>query len=182
MINYYKNWITCLYFAVIIGGLILLGGCQASETPVGLQAQVQRIVSGQTIEVLLATETSTARKQVRLIGISAPDLKQQPWGKIAKQTLETVFSTQKTIILELDEQQNDPFGRQLAYIWQDKKLINEELVAQGSVLVDLSSPPSKYHQRLINAQEYARIMRYGIWNSVQPLRQTPEEFRSQKPI
>ncbi|NEO50538.1 MAG: thermonuclease family protein, partial [Moorea sp. SIO4A3] len=31
------------------------------------------------------------------------------------------------------------------------------------------------------AQEYARIMGYGIWNPDQPLRLTPAEFRRQNP-
>ena len=155
-----------------------LGGCQSSQL-VGVTADVQRVISGQTIDVLIPSQSTTIER-VRLSGIAAPDLQQHPWGVEAKNRLEELLSQQGTqkvlssVVLETEDGE-DRFERRLAYIWVDGNLVNEELVAHGYVLAD---PTGKYSQRLIHAQEYARIMEYGIWNSKRPMRLTPEEFRS----
>jgi len=39
---------------------------------------------------------------------------------------------------------------------------------------------TQYSQRLNYAQEYARLMGYGIWNPEKPMRLTPTEFRNQQ--
>ncbi|MGK7876293.1 MAG: thermonuclease family protein [Xenococcaceae cyanobacterium] len=170
---------------ILICCLLWLVGCQSPNTPVGLTAKVQRVVSGQTLEVLSPSEQSALIEQVRLIGIAAPDLQQHPWGVAAKKKLEELLSEIKgqqlvlqSVLLESEVEEKDRFGRRLAYVWHDGTLVNEQLVAEGYVLADLRSPNGKYTQRLIRAQEYARLMGYGIWNPKQPMRLTPKEFRS----
>lgn len=168
-------WITSGY-------LLWLTGCQRANPIAGLTAQVQRVVSGQSLEVLDPSGGTPSLKRVRLMGIAAPDLQQQPWGIAAKKKLEELVSTRRqlglqSVVLEFEGQEKDRFGRRLAYVWHDRTLVNETLVAQGYVLADVS-PDSKYCQRLIRAQEYARLMGYGIWNPKQPMRLTPQEFRS----
>jgi micrococcal nuclease len=153
--------------------LLLLVGCQSSTKPQGLTVQVKRVISGQTIEVANQGQTM----QVRLIGIDAPDLQQQPHGQAAK-TLLTKIVIDKEVILELDEQKQDEFGRHLAYVWSDF-LVNEYLVKQGVVIVARRSPNHKYDTRLVRAQEWARLQEQGIWNPKQPLTMTPSEFRAQ---
>jgi micrococcal nuclease len=81
------------------------------------------------------------------------------------------------VFLEPDTQEKDPSGRWLAYVWYDGVLLNEQLVKEGYVLAVPRSPNKKYDSRLVRAQEYARIMGYGIWNPDQPMRLTPAEFR-----
>ncbi len=158
----------------------LLVACQLRQPPQGLTVQVQRVVSGQTLEIL-SPENQQLRERVRMIGIQAPDLRQEPWGKAAKRKLEELLLDENGeflwVLLE-GGGQKDRFGRRLAYVWYDNKLINEELVALGYVLADAELAP-KYGQRLARAQEYARVMGYGIWQPEQPLRLTPQEFRSQ---
>jgi micrococcal nuclease len=65
----------------------------------------------------------------------------------------------------------------LAYVWKDKLLLNEEVVKQGYALFVARSPNHKYDQRLEHAQQWARIMGKGIWNTDKPMRVTPGEFR-----
>ncbi len=150
---------------------LLLQGCQAT-TPKGLEV-VAQAVSGQTLAI-----RGTGESRVRLIGIDAPDLQQQPWGQAAKERLEVMIGSE-SVMLEFDVQDKDSFGRRLAYVWQDGLLLNELLAKEGYVLILPRSPNNKYAQRLERAQEWARLMGQGIWNPEKPMRLTPSEFRRQ---
>ena len=171
-------------FCLLSCCLLLLAGCQSTGGSKGIAAQVQRVVSGHTLEVLNPTQQPALIERVRLIGIEAPDLKQQPWGAATKNRLEQLISKMvaeqlvlQPVFLEPDVQEKDRSGRWLAYVWYDGMLLNEQLVKEGYVLAAPRSPNKKYDSRLARAQEYARIMGYGIWNPDQPMRLTPAEFR-----
>ncbi|MCA1995511.1 MAG: thermonuclease family protein [Coleofasciculus sp. S288] len=166
--------------------MLLLVGCQSTRISNGITIEVQRVVSGHTLEVLNSGQQAPLTERVRLIGIEAPDLRQQPWGMAAKNRLEEMIgdttglqSGFQPVFLEPDLQEKDSSGRWLAYVWYDGKLLNEELVKEGYALAAPRSPNNKYDERLARAQEYARIMGYGIWNPEQPMRLTPAEFRRQ---
>jgi len=171
---------------------LLLVGCQSTPVPSGrtVTVQVQRVVSGQTLDVVNPTQQRAVIERVRLIGIEAPDLKQEPWGSAAKNRFEQMISQTpdhnqqivlQPVVLEPDVQEKDSTGRWLAYVWYDGVLINEQLVKQGYVIAAPRSPNKKYDERFARAQEYARLMGYGIWNPDQPMRLTPAEFRRQNP-
>lgn len=154
---------------------LLLQSCQSATMPKGVEVKVTRVVSGQTVEV---TGSERSLSRVRLIGIDAPDLQQQPWGQAAKERLEAIALNQ-FVLLEFDVQNQDAFGRRIAYVWQNGVLVNEKLVAEGYVLILPRSPNNKYDQRLERAQEWARLMGRGIWNPQKPMRLTPAQFRRQ---
>ncbi len=144
------------------------------------------MVSGQTLDVLNTNQQPPLIERVRLIGIEAPDLKQHPWGAAAKNRFEKMITkitgqqlVLQPVFLEPDVQEKDSSGRWLAYVWHDNVLLNELLVKEGYVLAAPRSPNNKYDSRIARAQEYARIMGYGIWNPDQPMRLTPAEFRRQ---
>ncbi|MGQ4648202.1 thermonuclease family protein [Lyngbya aestuarii] len=171
---------------------LLLVGCSSTKVNQGVTIQVQRVVSGQTLEVLNPESRSPLIERVRLIGVDAPDLKQRPWGPTAKKRLEQILSKTgsnsegeqpllQQVFLESDAQKKDSFGRWLAYLWNDGVLLNEQLVREGYVLAAPRAPNNKYDERIARAQEYARIMGYGIWNQDKPMRSTPAEFRLQNP-
>ncbi|MEW6497338.1 MAG: thermonuclease family protein [Cyanobacteriota bacterium] len=175
-------------FGLVCCYLLLLVGCQSTRVPIGVNVQVQRVVSGQTLDVLNPTQQAALIDRVRLIGIEAPDLKQEPWGAAAKNRFEQLIGKAngqqlmlQPVFLERDVQEKDSLGRWLAYVWHDGVLLNEQLVKEGYVLAAPRSPNHKYDNRLARAQEYARIMGYGIWNPNQPMRLTPVEFRRQNP-
>lgn len=164
----------------IIGSLLLLlflllQSCQTT-TPKGLEV-VAQVVSGQTLAIR-GSESSALMSRVRLIGIDAPDLQQQPWGQAAKERLEVMIGSEP-VTLEFDVQAQDSFGRRLAYVWHNGVLLNELLAKAGYVLILPRSPNNKYDQRLERAQEWARLMGQGIWNPEKPMRLTPAEFRRQ---
>ncbi len=164
-------------FVVPLSLLLFLQSCQSAQMQ-GVEVKVQRVVSGQTLEVTGVGEKPYSITRVRLIGIDAPDLQQQPWGEAAKQRLEAIALNQ-FVLLEFDVQDQDTFGRRIAYVWQDSVLLNEKLVAEGYVLILRRSPNNKYDQRLERAQEWARLMGRGIWNPQKPMRLTPAQFRRQ---
>lgn len=163
----------------LIGICCLLVSCHPTEIPQGTLVKVQRVLSGQTLEVLSRAGQIPLVETVRLLGIDAPDLKQTPWGPKAQDYLAQWLQDQ-SVLLESDGEATDGYQRRLAYIWKDQILVNEQLVKEGYVLVNTRGSNSKYEQRLADAQDWARIMGRGIWNPDEPLRQTPAEFRDQR--
>ncbi|MDY6783626.1 MAG: thermonuclease family protein [Cyanobacteriota bacterium] len=157
---------------------LLAASCQSSALPTGKNAIVQRAVSGQTLEVLIPGSTPALIQQVRLLGISAPRLEQKPWGETAKRNLEQLLGERASVLIEeFVPAEKDPYNRIWASVWYRGNLLNESLVQQGYALAQGRSDP-KYSQRLARAQEYARILGYGIWNPAQPLRQNPREIQT----
>ncbi len=158
---------------------ILLVSCQNLNRPSGKITRVERVVSGQTIEIADRSAAVPLLEPIRLIGIQAPDIRQKPWGQEARIQLEKLTLGQE-VLLEFDLQEKDKFDRLLAYVWLGGKLINEYMVKEGLVLAEPDFPNTKYMERLTNAQERARLMGLGIWNPDQPMRQTPGQFRSNR--
>ena len=155
-----------------LGYSIILCGCQYSP-PVGKTVRVVRVVSGNTLEV--RTDNSPVQT-VRLMGISAPSEEQRPWGMEAKQHLQERLEKQ-TVLLELDWETEDNYGRIWGYVWHEGELMNEELVKEGYALAEEWIPNAQYSQRLQYAEQRARTLGLGIWNPENPMRLTPSEFR-----
>ncbi|MBD2465451.1 thermonuclease family protein [Oscillatoria sp. FACHB-1407] len=176
---------------VIVSLVIFLWGCQpaslfggdASLRPGSMSVRVARVVSGQTIEVINPANQQAER--VRLLGIETPAQKQEPWYSQAKERLQTLLGDDSVVILETDVEPEAATDSgsvlKLAYVWKNGVLLNEQLVAEGVVLASSRSPNLRYEQRLINAQEKARLMGIGIWNAEHPMRQMPQEFRTTDP-
>lgn len=174
-----------LYLPVLLLGGVLTR-CQSPEPPSGQLVQVQRVLSGQTLEILDRSQKIPLTRQVRLLGVETPDLQQEPWGKQAKIRLQELIQDQP-VRLELEGKNQDSSGRLWAYVWQKNIFVNEQLVKEGYVLARtspvsprFSSPSQQYEKQLVYAQEEARIMGRGIWNPRHPLRQTPSQFRQQR--
>lgn len=137
--------------------------------------KIKQVISGQTLEII---NSNNPGQKLRLLGIDAPDIKQQPWGKSAKNYLEQLVIGQN-LLLESEQSEPDQYNRILGYIWLGNVLINEELIKLGYVLYSPYLLNNKYNQRFANAQDYARIMGLGIWNPQNHLDMTPSEFRRQ---
>ena len=170
-------------------GLMLLAGCQASP-PKYPTVQISRVLSGQSVEWIDRSQQPPVIQQGRLIGIDAPDMGQEPWGKQAKQRLETLIGmpAQDGVSVEFEATAADKYGRKFVYLWKNGRLLNEELLRDGSVLAKIGSPNSlttnasgtKYRERFIRGSQYARIVGVGIWNPAQPMRISPAEFRQEE--
>ena len=177
-----KSW-----FGRFCSGLVLLlvlnlglSQCQGlPQTAADRQpVRVQQVISGDTVEVLLL-QGEAAVQQVRLIGIEAPDWRQEPWGEATQRWLRSQLEGQ-TVELESDVQEWESADRRWGYLWQGQQLVNGAIVAAGHALASPQLPNVRYRQRLQRAQETARLRSVGIWNPDRPLRQTPSQFRQRQ--
>ncbi|MDJ0772938.1 MAG: thermonuclease family protein [Mastigocoleus sp. MO_167.B18] len=157
----------------------MLVSCQPKESNskfIQPQVKIAGISSGNTLNVIGIAPQPNVSSQVRLIGVDAPDRRQNPWGEKSSRRLQELIGD-KLIKLEFDLEEKDRFGRTLAYVWQDEILLNEQLVKEGYALFVPRSPNHKYDLRLERAQQFARLMGKGIWDPEKPMRLTPAEFR-----
>jgi micrococcal nuclease len=170
-------------------GLFLLTSCQASP-PKHPTIEISRVISGQSIEWIDKSQQPPVLHQGRLMGIDAPDLAQDPWGKQAKQRLEELIGLpgKNTVSVEF-EGLPDKYGRQFVYLWKEDRLLNEQLLKDGYALASMrnastnttsASGSNKYRDRLLRGSQYARLMGEGIWNPQQPMRMSPAEFRKEE--
>ena len=181
-----QHWSVLTSLRACFCGLLLvvslgLTSCQRGLRPQASlrSATVQQVISGNTLEVIVPTLANNQLQRVRLIGFDAPTPGQRPWGKEAMDFLRQV--DKEAIQLEFDQQQQDSYERLLAYVWHNGKLLNLAMVAEGHALMDSPLPNVRYEKQLRRAQESARLQGLGIWNPVNPMRQTPDEFREQRP-
>lgn len=166
--NQLKHFLVCCLI------LLLLGCSPPPKEKNLLAAKVTRVVSGQTVEVVLTGASATTK--VRITGIDAPDLRQTPWGETAKQRLSELVRGM-SVLIETDLEQRDRFNRLHGHLWQGETLISQQLVKEGCVLVN-DRTAHEYSKLLMESQEYARLMGYGIWNPQLAMRDTPNQFRS----
>ena len=136
-----------------------------------------RVLSGQTVEVRLTGKLETVK--VRIVGIDAPDWRQSPWSDAAKEKLRELVMN-KPIAIETDNLKGDRYNRIRGHLWQGETLVSQKLLKSGCVLTNDRYPHS-YSKLLMESQEYARLMGYGIWNPQQAMRYTPSEFRAMNP-
>jgi len=127
---------------------------------------VLRVVDGDTLLL------ERGRTRVRLQGIDTPetvkeDAPVEPWGPEASDyTKRFVSEADGRIRLELDGETADRHGRQLAFVWHDERLLNEELVRQGLAHAKLGYDyGAAMKARLRKAEADAKANHRGIWSA-----------------
>lgn len=130
----------------------------AGEHPV----TITRVVDGDTVDISPSVEGFA---RVRLIGVDTPEVHfgQQPYGAeasaFARERLEG-----EEVILELDVQKRDPYGRLLAYVYlPDGRMFNEVLAREGYAQVATFPPNVEYVELFEEAQREAREEGRGLW-------------------
>lgn len=140
----------------------------------GVYALVTRVYDGDTITVVYTGQRG-GKEKVRLIGVDCPERKQLPWGPRAREfTKKMVF--RKIVRLETDVRVRDKYGRLLAYVWVDGKMLNEELLKHGLAVILTIPPDVRYVERFKKAQKEARNNKRGFW-AQGGLKVSPSEFR-----
>ncbi|MDI6716977.1 MAG: thermonuclease family protein [Actinomycetota bacterium] len=148
-----------------------------------IQAQVVRVVDGDTIEAKIGKKI----EKVRFIGVDTPETKHptkgvEPYGKEAS-AYTTKSLSKKKIFLELDVQQRDKYGRVLAYVWLSlpstvndaqirSKMFNAYLLLNGYAQLMTIPPNVKYVDYFKKYQEEARSKKRGLW-SINPFASAP---------
>lgn len=144
-----------------------------------LPATVLQWSDGDTVRVRLHTGHT---QRVRLIGIDAPEASASPRARnqarrlhvpvseIVRLGLQAMAYAERlappgtSILLELDLEHRDRYGRLLAYVWtQDTRMVNEEMLRSGWALLLTVPPNVRYVERLRAAQRDAIEHRRGLW-------------------
>jgi micrococcal nuclease len=110
------------------------------------------------------------RESVRFLLVDTPEtshprLGEQPYGKEAKEFTRKLVENARKIELEFDiGPQRDKYGRLLAYVYVDGKMIQEELLKNGLARVAYIYPPNtRYVDQFRAIQKEAQQKGIGIW-------------------
>jgi micrococcal nuclease len=132
--------------------------------------RVEYVVDGDTLKVTASPPAASIT--VRLIGVDTPETVKrehpvEPFGPEATQFARD-FLAGGEARLQFDRERLDVYGRTLAYVWVDDKMLNEELLRAG-----LARYEPQFHysdtmkRRFRKAEGAARTARIGIWSSVE---------------
>lgn len=134
----------------------------------GEQAQVTRVVDGDTIEVLMAGTTY----KVRYIGVDTPetvkpDTPVQCFGPRAS-TFDHRLVEHRTVRLVFGVERRDIYGRLLAYVYLGRRFVNATLVRRG-LARSLTIPPNDRFAPLFRRLELrAARAGLGLWGACRP--------------
>jgi micrococcal nuclease len=134
---------------------------------------VLRIVDGDTFRCRGDTVN------VRLIGIDPPEGAQLPMGPQATAALTAMIPAGNVVQLERDVVARDQYGRMLAYVWANGRLVNWRMVREGWALVYTIAPNVQYVDSLVAAQARSRADKKGFW-ATNGFACAPADYRSGK--
>ncbi|MEP3478231.1 MAG: thermonuclease family protein [Fuerstiella sp.] len=151
--------------ALVFAGLILLRATGitsvANKEQLGRTVVVGRILDGDTFD-------TSDGERIRLLGIDAPEVahhgsKAQPFGNESRDWLRARLSNQ-SVKLTFEHRQQDHYGRTLAWVWLNNKLINQASLQTGhSKLLAKYGLPLDLEEGLRNAAAEARVQQLGLW-------------------
>lgn len=131
-----------------------------------IEVELAQPYDGDTIAVIYKGN----RESVRFLLVDSPEtshprLGEQPYGKEAKEFTKNLVENARKIELEFDiGPQRDKYGRLLAYVYVDGKLVQEELLKNGLARVAYIYPPNTRYVDQFNAiQKEAQPKGIGIW-------------------
>jgi micrococcal nuclease len=129
------------------------------------EAEVLRIVDGDTIEVLLDGE----EEDVRYIGVDTPEsvAPGQPvecYGEAASD-FNAGLVEGEDVALRFDAELRDQYGRLLAYVYIGDVLVNAELVARGYARTLEIEPNTSKAPRFERLERRAGAAGRGLWGA-----------------
>ena len=137
-----------------------------------LDVQFLHIIDGDSLVV----ESRGDSMEIRLIGVDAPEYRQE--YSIKAKVFSLKFCHGKKIRLEFDREKKDRYGRTLAYVYADGKMLNEAIVRAGLALAVRIKPNLKYSHRFNAAEKQAKEAKNGFWK-YGGLKQTPTQWRKE---
>ncbi|QOR67059.1 thermonuclease family protein [Cytobacillus suaedae] len=171
-----------LSFSFVFVLTIVLYGCANINTPdtenvshedqstgssfAKIEVELDRGIDGDTVSVFYNGQ----EESVRFLLIDTPEtshprLGKQPFGQEAKEFTSQLIHQANTIELEFDIGANrDKYGRLLAYVYVDGKMLQEELLKEGLARVAYVYPPNtRYIDQFTALQKEAQKEGKGIW-------------------
>lgn len=119
-----------------------------------LVCTVKSVFDGDT----LAASCPAGEVKVRVFGIDAPEMKQEPWGDRSREALRGLLPRFGSITLRVTDQ--DRYGRTVAQVLADNQDLGLEMVRRGQAVVYRQYNNSALYQQ---AQAEAKQARRGIW-------------------
>jgi len=109
--------------------------------------------------------------RVRYLGMDTREMtaKVQPWGRPAGEYVCDYLENAETIVLEMDDAAGrlDNYGRYLAYVWVDGKLLNLMVVEQAYAPA-VGTGSLRYGDELLAAQTNAKATGLRVWGETDP--------------
>jgi micrococcal nuclease len=129
----------------------------------GIVVQVVDVVDGDTIEVLLGG----TEEDVRYIGVDTPesvkpDSPVECFGPQASDFNEGLVGGEE-VRLVFDAERRDDYGRLLAYVYVDDRLVNAELIRRGLARTLEIAPNTSKAPRLARLEARAGRAGRGLW-------------------
>ena len=121
--------------------------------------------------------------RTRLIGIDAPEMGQEPWGKMSRTYLRRVLQENNgRVLVETDVVKLDKYNRLLVYLWTPDRrdMINERMLRDGYAVLFTIQPNSRYAGRFVDAQRSAKKAGTGIWGP-EGLKELPRDYKKTHP-
>ncbi len=119
---------------------------------------IKRVEDGDTIEC-------ESQGRVRLVGIDAPERDQEPFGSASTAGTAALLPPGTTIRLETDLEARDRYGRLLAYVWRDGRMVNWLLVRRGLAYRYRYPPNLRYAAWFDAAEARAASDQHGFWTT-----------------
>ncbi len=137
----------------MVGG----GGCTAFREPAITNAEVARVVDGDTVVLRNG-------QRLRYIGIDTPEIgdNMELYGPQATEFNEGLVEGRR-VVLERDSSNRDRFGRLLRFVYVDGILVNAELVREGYAIARVYLPDTTHAQCFAALQQEAMEARRGMW-------------------
>lgn len=110
------------------------------------EAHVLRVIDGDTLRV----EVRGIQVNLRLLGVDCPEMP-TPEGKEAKAYVQAWLDQGGAVDLEYDRKRYGKYGRLLAWVWRDGRLLQEDLVHTGHAEIKYIKPKDKHFARLAAA-------------------------------
>ena len=151
-----KLLLVCMLFAISV---------VSQQANTREEAELVKCVDGDTTHLKVGNEVL----KVRYLAIDTPEYtkEKEPYGKEASECVCKLLSEADKIELEYDDgsEKTDKYGRTLAWVYADDRLVQMELVQQGLAEVKYIYGDYAYTDDLQKAQKAAQADKLNIWSN-----------------
>jgi micrococcal nuclease len=166
------------FLLLALSAFLLVESGHGTAAPSRQDARVVAVNDGDSVTIVM----NGMKYRARLIGIDAPEMGQEPWGRKAREHLRTLLKGYRwRVSIEEDVEQRDKYNRFLVYLWSpDGEMLNERMLRDGYAVLFTIQPNSKYAERFRKAQRSARENKKGIWGP-EGLKERPLDYKKTHP-
>ena len=151
---------------VSVGGEVELPPCYIKVPNVKEKVVFSKCSDGDTAWFKINGE----EKKVRFLAIDTPEVgdNPEPFGKEASNYTCNTLKNAKEIYLEYDgaSDKEDKYGRVLAFVYVDGKLLEQELIEKGLAKVAYIYGDYEHVDELRKQEEIAKENKVGIWSDI----------------